>query len=294
MLDLNAHDRLDLVKYRETPQERSREASLMKMVPSGLATVMDVGARDGHYARLLASRVPEVIALDLERPAFSHAGVTCVAGDATKLAYADESFDLVFCAEVLEHIPEPGLQRAASEIVRVSRQFALIGVPYKQDIRIGRCTCQRCGVISPPWGHVNSFDERRLGSLFVGMQITAVDYVGEPDLGTNSVACKLMDWAGNPYGSYSQEERCPNCGSELTRPPPRTTLQRVLARAAVIARSCEKLRVRPRGNWIHLLLEKQTHRRLDSHDTNPAARVAGEGWCRSRQAKPQPPTIHSR
>ena len=57
-----------------------------------------------------------------------------VAGDATKFEFACNSFDCVFCTEVLEHIPE--LQRACNEIVRIARHEIIVGVPFEQDPRV--------------------------------------------------------------------------------------------------------------------------------------------------------------
>lgn len=253
---LGHRSRVDLEAYHASVPEQLRVADLMSLVPDQVETALDIGARDGHITRLLAKRVRSVVALDLALPNIKAPGVTCVEGNAADLPFSDESFDLVMCAEVLEHIPEPHLQAACKEISRVTRGHALIGVPYRQDIRVGRCTCQSCKKISPPWGHVNSFDEDRLASLFPGMPVESTHFVGEADTGTNALAATLMDWAGNPYGSYGQDETCTHCGAELRPPPPRTWLQRALTRAATVARAATGNLERPKGNWIHLRLGK--------------------------------------
>jgi hypothetical protein len=128
----------------------------------GVHRGFDIGAREGCFSRLLADRIDEVVTLDLEMPRIEHDRVRCVAGDATALQFDDGSFDAVLCAEVLEHIPPPGLQRACEEIARVTCGIAVIGVPFRQDTRVGRTTCAQCGRPNPPWGHVNEFDEPRL------------------------------------------------------------------------------------------------------------------------------------
>ena len=108
-------------------------------------SALDIGARDGHFSVLLTELFGDVTALDLEKPTVSHNKITCVKGDITSLDFDDNTFDLVFCAEVLEHIPPHLLKKATFELSRVSREFLLIGVPYKQDIRVGRTTCYSCG-----------------------------------------------------------------------------------------------------------------------------------------------------
>lgn len=48
-------------------------------------------------------------------------------GSVYELPYKDNSFDLVICTEVLEHLDEP--TRALKEILRVSKKYLIISVP---------------------------------------------------------------------------------------------------------------------------------------------------------------------
>lgn len=48
-------------------------------------------------------------------------------GDIYQLPYEDNSFDLVLCTEVMEHLDEP--DKVLSEIVRVSKKYCLLSVP---------------------------------------------------------------------------------------------------------------------------------------------------------------------
>jgi ubiquinone/menaquinone biosynthesis C-methylase UbiE len=48
-------------------------------------------------------------------------------GDINKLPYADNSFDLVLCNEVLEHLENP--QNALNELMRVSKKYLILSVP---------------------------------------------------------------------------------------------------------------------------------------------------------------------
>ena len=183
----------DLTAYRNSPAEIARVDDLMRLIPSGLHTALDIGARDGHISKAIAQKVAKVTALDLECPQFSCPGVTTVKGDATSLNFPDKSIDLVFCAEVLEHLPGKALHLACAEMARVASSYVLVGVPYKQDLRQGKTTCCLCGATNPPWGHVNSFDEARLAALFPTLKMTAVSYVGTGAPGTNALSSKLMD-----------------------------------------------------------------------------------------------------
>ena len=238
-----------LTAYRASPSEQMREQSLLAMLGSG-TTVLDIGARDGHFSRLLQQRFHHVTALDLQRPEVP--GCECVAGDVREMKFADREFSAVLCAEVLEHVP--GVEKAAREIARVAQDKIVIGVPYKQDTRRGRVRCQACGKVSPPWGHINTFDEQRLRELFAGWQVR-FDYICEShEWATTGVAAWLMDRAGNPFGTYSQQEPC-ECGATYVAPR-RNLASKVMGKIAV---TMDRVTDRVRGskpNWIHAIFTR--------------------------------------
>lgn len=248
---------MDLYDYRNSAREQQRVADLMALLPDGLRSALDIGARDGFLSRLLADRIGTVTALDLTLPQIDDSRIQCVKGDIAALDLADGNFDLVFCAEVLEHIPPPILAQACRELMRVSNRYLIIGVPYRQDTRLGRTTCQSCGRSNPPWGHVNSFDERRLHELFADCAPVRTSWVGATREATNPLSSTLMEFAGNPFGSYVQDEPCVHCGQPLGRPRPRSTLQRVATRLAVLAQAAQQPFIATQGNWIHILFQKR-------------------------------------
>ena len=244
---------MDIDAYRAHPREQVRITSLLEMVPENVATVLDVGARDGYLSRKLADRGLVVTALDLTRPAFNDPRIACIQGDATALRLPDRAFDLVLCAEVLEHVPVPGLQQACRELQRVASHYILVGVPYQQDIRVGRLTCHACGGVSPPWGHVNQFNKESLQALFADSIAQRIELVGERGPDTNALSTRLMDWAGNPWASYGQDEPCVHCGDRFLPPPPPTLKDRVLARVSLEVGRLRGRQHSQKGNWIHCL-----------------------------------------
>lgn len=247
---------MDLADYRNRPSEQARISDLISMLPGEGETALDIGARDGYISILLTDKFSNVTALDLEQPVIEHPRVTCAKGDITALDFPVGSFDLVFCAEVLEHIPPSLLAKACQELARVTRSHLLIGVPYRQDTRVGRTTCRACGKSNPPWGHVNSFDDERLAQLFPGLRIVKKSFVGLSGDQTNELSCALLDFAGNPFGTYQQDESCVHCASSIGTPGDRTVWQKVATKLAYSICRLQKPFVRPHPQWIHLLLGK--------------------------------------
>lgn len=177
-----------------------------------------------------------------------------MAGDVTSLQFPDGSFDCALCTEVLEHIP--ALEQACRELVRVTRHEILIGVPFRQDTRVGRTTCRQCGKVNPPWAHVNTFDEQRLRRLFPGVAMQAKSFVGTNHEATNPVSTMLMDMAGNPWGTYDQDEPCIHCGAALVAPNGRSGLSRIYSAAAIRLDRLQSTFAKPHPNWIHVVFSK--------------------------------------
>ena len=105
-------------------------------------SILEVGCGEGIVLATLATRLPGVRldGLELDETALEGArarcpGATLVRGDACALPFGADSFDLVVCLEVLEHLPEPA--RALRELRRVARAGCLLSVPHEPFFRLG-------------------------------------------------------------------------------------------------------------------------------------------------------------
>ena len=96
----------------------------LKALSATSRSVLVVGVGDGvvpHYLQVSGWRVTTVdIAADLQPDQ---------SGDVRTLPFTDEQFDLVLCAEVLEHLPWLDLPKALREIKRVSKIGAVLSLP---------------------------------------------------------------------------------------------------------------------------------------------------------------------
>ncbi|WP_458206115.1 class I SAM-dependent methyltransferase [Haladaptatus sp. NG-SE-30] len=83
--------------------------------------VLDVGCGTGELARVLATETSgDVIGVDADPRllAVAREHVPVVAGDANRLPFPDDSFDLVVCQALLINLPDP--ERTVEEFTRVS------------------------------------------------------------------------------------------------------------------------------------------------------------------------------
>jgi 2-polyprenyl-3-methyl-5-hydroxy-6-metoxy-1,4-benzoquinol methylase len=74
-------------------------------------------------------------------------GVLFDVGDLREMPYGDDSFDLVMCLEVLEHLPDP--HRGLRELRRVTSAHCLVSVPHEPFFR---ATNFLRGKHVPAWG----------------------------------------------------------------------------------------------------------------------------------------------
>lgn len=110
------------------------------------ATIAEFGAGEGYLTRILVDTFPQSVieASDVSREILDSAQenlrgkrVALAVQDVENLPYRDDSFDLVVCCEVLEHVSRPG--KALVEINRVARDRVVFSVPREPLWRILNC-----------------------------------------------------------------------------------------------------------------------------------------------------------
>jgi len=111
--------------------------------PLNIDTVLDVGCGEGFtLARLKKEKIGKSYegieyddtAIELGKKLYPTLQIK--KGDIYKLPYKDNSFDLVVCTEVLEHLENP--KKAYKELLRVSRKYVLMSVPNEPFFTIQR------------------------------------------------------------------------------------------------------------------------------------------------------------
>ena len=96
----------------------------LKQFPGAKLSVLDLGGRIQPYRRLLAERLGRYIAVDLQC-----APLIDVVARGEQLPLATYGFDVVFCTQVLQYVPQP--QLVITEIYRVLKPkgILLLSVP---------------------------------------------------------------------------------------------------------------------------------------------------------------------
>lgn len=129
---------LDDFRYEQTDPRRFYTAlaadsvgQLGQYADLGGATVLDVGGGPGYFRDAFSAAGATYFALDADVGELSGQGTIAagtVIGDGMRLPFADDSVDVCYSSNVLEHVPDRW--RMADEMLRVTRPGGVVFLSY--------------------------------------------------------------------------------------------------------------------------------------------------------------------
>ncbi len=207
--------------------EQERLAALNRMTNApfldflGLAPteeVLEVGSGLGLLASEAAARVPggrvtgvEYSGAQLGAAVEPPANARFVQGDAHNLPFPADSFDVVYCRYVLEHVADPG--RVVGEMRRVARPGGRVLV-QENNIEINRFD-PPCPAFDRVWGRFAELQAmlggdaligRRLYRLFKGAGLRRVELSVQPEVHW-SASPGFVPWVTNLIGNVRSGEK---------------------------------------------------------------------------------------
>lgn len=142
-------------------------AALSHAVPQSSMKVLDAGCGEGHLIEYLHKTKPnnEYYGADVTEVAITKAKERCpwasfTLTDLADLNFPDESFDVVICTEVLEHIYE--YEKVIDQLKRVLKKGGLliINFPHESLWTVGRFLLGRRPIKVPD--HVHAFSPKSM------------------------------------------------------------------------------------------------------------------------------------
>ena len=122
------------------PDDFELEAALEWLGDLRSRVVLDLGCASGRFVKALSALGARVVGVDrslqlLHTASKNAAGSPVVLSTATRLPFADSTYDGLLCIEVIEHIP--GLEAALSEIARVLKPGGRAIIIDKNPVGVG-------------------------------------------------------------------------------------------------------------------------------------------------------------
>lgn len=148
------------------------------VAPLEAKTVLDAGCGEGETLERLSGILPDgPVGIDLNPESVAFAkerlpGARISVGNLLDLPFETDSFELVLCLEVLEHLPDPAA--GLNELLRVSSRDVVVSVPHEPWFRLGSLAR---GKYLKTWGnhpeHVNHWNPKSFAT-FLGGQTEVV------------------------------------------------------------------------------------------------------------------------
>ncbi|MBI5789097.1 MAG: class I SAM-dependent methyltransferase [Candidatus Schekmanbacteria bacterium] len=196
-----------------TEKEHDRICSTINLIPEDVKTILDIGCGDGRIANLLASDYWVVGADFIFHPLKKlKAAKTCT--EIKKLAFKENSFDLVMLTEVLEHLTDDFFYETVRNVQNVSKKYILVTVPYRQNLRSGFIKCEKCANIFHVWQHIRDFKGTKdLENLFSGYKPIKYAFFGENREYKSNLILIIKQKLGNRWFKAEEHTVCLRCGN---------------------------------------------------------------------------------
>ncbi|MEW6108616.1 MAG: methyltransferase domain-containing protein [Nitrospirota bacterium] len=143
-----------------------------------IGKVLDIGIGDGYLLEKLgchfelygidisALNIQKTQAIFTEKKIVAHLKEGCVDG----IPFPDNMFDFVIASDVIEHVDDETLLRGIKEIYRVLKTggYFIGTVPANENLHDNTVYCPNCHNTFHRWGHQQTFDVKKIKSIFSG------------------------------------------------------------------------------------------------------------------------------
>lgn len=151
-------------------KNKKKIALIFEKIPTDVKTIIDVGCGNGLITNELAKKF-KVVGTDINESKLENVKTEKVKASCDNIDFPDESFDLVFSSEVLEHLDDQLLANTLKEFDRLSSKYILITVPNREPLHKMMVKCASCGHVYNKNGHLRSFHKNNIGDLFEGWEL---------------------------------------------------------------------------------------------------------------------------
>lgn len=202
----------------KSPYTWSLHNKILKMIPDDCQSILDAGCGSGKLMALLAQEGRYSIegvdqSFEGVRFAVEKMQMKAQVGNITNLhLFKDNSFDMVICSEVLEHLRVELITMAIKEFSRISKRYLILTNPFREKLYYHHMSCAHCFTVYHPAGHIHSVDESFILPLVTPWAKSIhFFYSGQREYSSSLYAGFLR---ANGFSLLNLETCCPVCGAK--------------------------------------------------------------------------------
>jgi ubiquinone/menaquinone biosynthesis C-methylase UbiE len=236
------YDRIYSIGRTFNDDELKRITTITNMIPSDVDSLLEVGCGEGKIINPLQNKYKKICGVDISDEALKDVKTSKIKGRIENLPLSSNSFDIVLCCEVLEHLPRHLYEKSLKEIQRVSRKYILISVPNNEDLEIEKIRCPQCGFFFHISGHLRSFNMSNIKNLFPDYELIKYD----------TVPVEVKKALKKDFFKF-ETHLCPKCGFFYPNEKSRSNTGNS---KSILEKLPFKLPMKKSGGWIVALYKK--------------------------------------
>ena len=202
----------------ETSKLQYKIDKIMSLIPDDVNTIIDLGCGNGVITNELGKKF-DVTGIDRSRKALSFVKTKKILSGCENINLPDDSFDMVFSSELLEHLEEDTFINTVNEIKRLSKKYIFITVPNNENINKSLIQCPNCKYLYNRSYHLRNFTVKKIINHFPGYKINRslvfgkkIRYYNPFILNIKQKISPPISWM--PYYWTARQDRktiCPKC-----------------------------------------------------------------------------------
>ena len=192
---------------------KNKTITVKSFIPNEVKSILDVGCGNGIITNSLDEEY-DVTGADLSDIALSYVKGKKIMCSCDSIPVPDESFDMVFSSEMLEHLPDEVLSRTTLEFKRIARKYIFITIPNHEHLPTSFVKCRECGYVFHPFGHLHSFTLDDLNNLFNSdFELIKSGVHGLKKRYYNPLLLSIKNKLGDRWFDVQSSVVCPSCSN---------------------------------------------------------------------------------
>jgi len=189
-------------------------------IPKNVQSIIDVGCGNGTITNRLGEEF-NIVGVDRSVEALKLVKTEKILSSCDEIPVENESFDLVFSSELLEHLNDDIYYKTISEFKRISKEYILISTPFDESLNKGIVECPKCSYQYHMNSHFRAFNLDTYMQDFCDYEIVDYKTFGVKVRGYSNLLYRLkqkltLSKSIVPYyftSKWMKKGYCPRCES---------------------------------------------------------------------------------